>query len=347
MTDYSIHINKKRITLHSIFWLCWILGFTFIQSFGFGIPDFGAWLFYYIVTLPLFIAHTYLIAYWLVPVYFLKKRYWLFTGWIIVLLSIFSVFELVVSNELVWKHVKPMNVQPGNYFGWQNILINGLGNEYIIIVFLSVKVVRFWNSKVGEKTELLNQQLSNEIELLKYQSYPRFILNVTDKLEALAQKHSTKTPEMIIRLSNLMNSMFTGEKSDKILLQKEIELISSYIEIQRMGFPIGYDVNFQVSGDLNGLRIAPFLLFQLVEEGFVVLGDFSEKTDFTIFIKAEPHCLLFSMTLWNDQLLNLRFNPEVMENCRKYLAFFYPENHQVQTNFEINFIELSVEIKLL
>lgn len=29
------------MALHTIFWMCWIFGFTFIQSFGFGIHDFG------------------------------------------------------------------------------------------------------------------------------------------------------------------------------------------------------------------------------------------------------------------------------------------------------------------
>lgn len=99
MTDFSIHIDKKRMAQHTIFWMCWIFGFTFIQSFGFGINDFVAWLFYYLVTLPLFVAHTYLIAYWLVPACFFKHRYWLFAGWIIALLIIASVFELVISNE--------------------------------------------------------------------------------------------------------------------------------------------------------------------------------------------------------------------------------------------------------
>lgn len=344
MTDYSINIDKRRIARHIGFWLCWICGFTFIQSFGFGMHDFRVWLFYYLVTLPLFVANTYIIAYWLVPSYYFNRRYWLFSGWIVALLLAFSVFELIVSNELVWLLVKPENIQHGNYLNLSNILINGLGNEYIIIVFFSIKVVRFWNSKMIEKTELLNKKMRTEMELLKYQSYPRFVLNVADKLESMAQQQSAQTPEMIIRLSNLMNSMASGNRSDKVLLQKEIELIRSYIEIQRMSFSEGYDVKFMVSGDLNGIRIPHFLFFQMVEEGFALLGDFKDKSDFTIFIKAEPHYLLFSMILWNDQWLYRRFNPDVMENCRKSLAYFYSENHKVISNFEINFVEVSIEL---
>jgi len=344
MSEFSIHIDRKQVAQHTIFWMCWIFGFTFIQSFGFGVHDFMAWLVYYLVTLPLFIAHTYLIAYWLVPAYFFRHRYGLFGLWIICLLIIASVIELVISNEVVWSIVKPENKQPGNYLGWQNILINGLGNEYVIIVFLSVKVVRFWNLKMGEKTELLNRKMLKEIELIKIQSYPRFLLNVADKLEDLAKNHSPQTPEMIIRLSNLMNSMISNDRSDMILLQKEVELIKGYIDIQLMSLPADYEINFQVSGELNGIRISPFLFFQLVEEGFMILDESEKRTDFSVFIKTEPHYLLFSMTIWNDKLLGKQFNPGVIENCQKYLGYFYPENHKVMSNFEINFVEVSIEI---
>jgi sensor histidine kinase YesM len=346
MADFLADMDKKRIAKHAIFWFVWISSFTMVQSFGYGVHDYFAWLFYYLITLPLFMAHTYFIAYWLVPKYFFYHRYFIFTVWIVVLLILASVAELMISNEFVWRLVKPENIQQGNFLDWQNVLINGIGNEYIIIVFLSVKVIRFWNSKVGEKAELINQKLSTEIELLQYQSYPRFVLNVMDRLENLAETNSSQTSEMIVKLSNLMSNMTTGRKSTKIVLQKEVGLIRSYIEIQQMSFPKGFHVNFLVTGELNGLEIPPFLFFQLVEEGFLVLDDFSEKTDFTVLIKTEPHYLLFSLTLWNDKTMKRAFNPVVLENCRKYLTYFYSENHKVMSSFEINFVEITIEIYL-
>jgi len=246
------HIDLKRIVQHVVFWSIWIVGFTIIQSIGHGIQDYGAWAFYYLITLPLFMAHAYTIVYWLVPNYFFKHRYLIFSIGIIVLLYLASVAELILSNELIWKLVKPENIQPGNYLNWQNALINGIGNEYIVIVFLSVKVVRFWTSKMLEKADLNNQKLLVEIELIHYHSYPRFILNVMDHLEKLAVMNSPQTADMIIRLSNLMSNMTTIQKTEKILLQKEIELIRSYIDIQKKILPQNVDVSILVSGELIG-----------------------------------------------------------------------------------------------
>lgn len=345
MTKFFVHITKERAASHAIFWLIWVCGFTFLQGFGFGFQVYEIWLIYYLVTLPLFVAHTYVVAYWLIPRYFFNHRYLLFSVWIVLLLILASLAELLISNELIWRWIKPENIQP-DYLNVWNVLINGLGNEYVVIVFLAVKVVKFWNLKIGEKTELMNRKLSAEVELLQYQSYPRFVLNVMDRLENLAENQSPQTSEMIIRLSNLMTNMTIGRKSDKILLQKEVEMIRSYIEIQRMSFPEDYQVNFLVTGELNGVQIPPFLFFQLIEEGFNQLEVYQEKPDYTILIKTELHYLLFSMTLWNDSAVELKFNPQVLRNCHKYLDYFYPENHKVMSNFEINFAEITIEIYL-
>ena len=61
--------------MHTIFWLTWVVSFTIIQSLGFGIDQYFIWFMYYVVTLPIFIIHTYLIAYWIVPNTFFKGKY--------------------------------------------------------------------------------------------------------------------------------------------------------------------------------------------------------------------------------------------------------------------------------
>lgn len=344
MTEYQPYKKVRRITFHGLFWFLWIGGFTFLQSLGYETDAYTDWLIYYLATLPLFVLHTYLVAYWLVPNYFFKRRYITFILAILILMILSSIGELLISNEVIWPSVRPGLIQKGNYLTLTNILINGLGNEYVVIVFLAIKAVRFWNSKVGEQKELSNRKLSTEIELLQYQSYPKFILNVTDRLEKLASEKSDKTSEMIIRLSNLMTNMNSVKKGPLIQLMKEIELIRSYIDIQRMNFPKGFDINFLVTGELSNVQLPSFLLFQLVEQAFVILDDYQEKTDCTILIKTEPHYFLFSMTLWNELSLNKTFNPEVLENFQKILTYFYPENHKVMSNFEVNFAEIIFEI---
>lgn len=344
MMSNANHINRKRILRHTLFWGAWIVGFTFVQSFGFDADTYWAWLVYYLITLPLFMAHAYLIAYWLVPHFFFRSRYLAFSCLVIVLLVVASIGELLLSNELIWKMMNPENIQHGNYMNWQNVLINGLGNEYIILIFLSVKVIRLLNSKIIEQAELLNRKLASEIELIRYQSYPRFVLNVIDRLEQNAFNNLPHTSEMIVSLSNLLSNVVCIRKPDKIQLYKELEAIRSYIGIQQLNSPESFKVNFQVNGDMPNFTIPPFLFFQLVEEGFQVLENCRNDSDFSIILKVESEYLLFRMTIWTPEELHGSFSQEVMGNCHKYLNYFYPECHKIKSNFEINFVEISIEL---
>ena len=53
------HITGSRGYRHILFWVCWVMGFTFIQSFGQPVEIYFGWFSYYVITLPVFVGHTY------------------------------------------------------------------------------------------------------------------------------------------------------------------------------------------------------------------------------------------------------------------------------------------------
>ena len=145
------HINIKRILLHVLFWALWIISFTIIQSLGRGTYEVLVWSMYYIITLPIFIIHTYLIVYWLVPEYFQKRRFILFFFGIFILLILFSIIELIVSNKFVFSVFDQSKVFAPGYLNISNIIISGLGNHYIILVFLAIRIVKSWYKAKNHK----------------------------------------------------------------------------------------------------------------------------------------------------------------------------------------------------
>lgn len=326
-----------------MFWLTWVAGFTIIQSFGYPGDFYRSWTIYYLGTLPLFVAHTYLIAYWLIPRYFFQQRFGMFAALVFAFLVIASVLELLLSNELIWKLTRPEFVQAGNYFSLSNILINGIGNEYIVVVFLSIKVVKYWNSKKGEEAELQNRKLAGEIEWLKLKSYPRFFLNVIQRLENLATQSPDQTPEMIVRISAML-SHIPSVPQNRILLHTEVEIIKRYLEIQRLSFWENRRINLISTGNLKRHPIPAFLFFQIVDEGFCIVENFQHPTDFNITVRAEERYVLFSMNIWTQDAFIRKYDQSIVENSRKYLSYFYPDNYRLISNFEVNFVELTIEI---
>ena len=98
-----LKLEQNRSLRHLVFWFIWVVGFTFVKSFGESMEVYLGWFSYYLITLPIFVAHTYLVAYLLIP-YFLNRRLFpLFIVLFLLLIFGFSVLELILSNEFIYK----------------------------------------------------------------------------------------------------------------------------------------------------------------------------------------------------------------------------------------------------
>ncbi|MBT3383496.1 MAG: histidine kinase [Prolixibacteraceae bacterium] len=337
------NIDKAEILLHIIFWLSWIFSFTIIQSLGKGFEEYFVWFLYYVITLPIFVAHTYLIAYWLLSENYFRHRYFLFGLGFILLLIVFSALELVVSNELVFK---PFDVDksfsPG-YLNFKNILISGIGNLYIILVFLAIKAGRSWYSAKNRKEELLQSKMETELEIYRYQLQPRLILTLMEELEQLITSDSDKAPEMIIKISNFLNRFLYEGREELIPLQLEVKLIEEFLDIHKLAIGDRLTSNFIVSGNLKSFVVPPLLLLPFLNNAIKMVYGCNDSFESSVIIKGEKKYLLFSFSIWSENEFRL-IDDENTEITKKRLNYSFPGKYRLIENLDENFREFSLEI---
>ena len=51
-------------------------------------------------------------------------------------------------------------------------------------------------------------------------------------------------------------------------LQKEVQYLQNYIELEKMRFGNRFNVQFTINGSLNGQQVSPMLLLPFVENAF-------------------------------------------------------------------------------
>ncbi|MGQ8338963.1 histidine kinase [Sunxiuqinia sp. A32] len=338
------NINLSRRSKHILFWTSWVLSFTFIKSFGFSIPTYFDWLVYYLLTLPIFVTHTYLVAYWLIPKFFLKRKYLVTVLIGMLLLVIFSVVELIFANEIIFNQLSTEIKPEVNYFELKNIVISGIGNHYIIAIFLSVKILENWYSAENKKNDLHRDTLEAEIRLFQNQLHPRFLLSTIDYLEKIAAQKSEKTPDLIIRISNLLGNVFTEDSADMISVRKEVNLIESYLEIQKIVKYEKLDVQVLRSGDINLKKIPTLSFFPIIEKLLSAINENSANQTLKIFIRSEDNYLLFHTSL--DCLGDDPYDKMVgiIEKTKNRFSFLYGTNYRFKYEFSKSMIELSFEI---
>jgi LytS/YehU family sensor histidine kinase len=116
-----------------------------------------------------------------------------------------------------------------------------------------------------------NQQAEsrNSLELFKSLLQPHFLFNSLNNLYALSVKKSEQTPEAIAGLSQLLERVVAYSRHDLISLSEEVELIRDYISLEKIWLgECSFLMDFQVKGDMDGVRIPPLTIYTLIENAF-------------------------------------------------------------------------------
>jgi sensor histidine kinase YesM len=339
------HIDNHKIIFHALFWLTWVISFTLVQSLGVGKNEFFVWLMYYIITLPVFVIHTYIIAYWLIPRTFYKNRFLLLFLGAFILLLIFSVLELIISNELVFKIFDESKAFNSGYLDFKNIVISGIGNHYIILVFLAIKVGKAWYQSQTKKIEIQQMNIETELEIYRYQLQPKVMLNLMEELGYISRNDPKKSSEMIIRISNFLNQLLHESREELIPLSEEIDIVKSFLGIHVYTLGNRLINNFNISGNLKSFVVPPLLMLSVINNAIKVAYRCNNSFESTVIIKAEKKYLLLTFTLWSEQEFRLD-TFDAIEITKKRLDYRFPGKYRLIDDEDSNFRQISVEIFL-
>jgi two-component system LytT family sensor kinase len=154
----------------------------------------------------------------------------------------------------------------------------GFHREYLflfvpfLILWSTSTVYRFSSDKA--KTDQLlkekeNENLKTELLFLRSQVSPHFLFNVLNNMVALARLKSDRLEASLIKLSGLMRYMLYESDEQRVPLAKEIEYVTSYIDLQRLRFGEDMRISLKIA-ELPGdyLLIEPMLLIPFIENAF-------------------------------------------------------------------------------
>lgn len=118
-----------------------------------------------------------------------------------------------------------------------------------------------------EQREQEMQRLATEAELkaLRAQLNPHFLFNVLNTLGHLMQSAPDRAVATLYRLTALLRAVLRRTNGQFVSLGDELEIVESYLAIERERFEERLHVTIDVPHALRGARIPPLLLQPLVE----------------------------------------------------------------------------------
>jgi len=194
--------------------------------------------------------------------------------------------------------------------------------------------------------ELKAKTAQTELNLLKAQINPHFLFNTLNNIYATNQEDSERGSEMIMELADVMRYHLRFSKLEHVTLEEEVELIRSYVALEKLRLSDNCQVKLEVLGDLNGATLAPLLLLPYVENAFKH-GTHSTASCFvTIRIQRELNAI--RTTIENSIVANKRtVKTHVgMENVRRRLEILYPQRDTLQVTERSGIFRVQLHLPL-
>lgn len=330
-----------------------------------------------------YILLFYLNSYYLIPKFFIHKRYFRYFLWVALLfvgVIFLRPFDTLMINKAKDFHNKEMKQWPPYQRGRpvfgtppgtaktgrkdQDFYPGGPQGDYgrmlprridlnsqlifvLIMAFsLALRSVEQW--QITEKRAILAEadKAIAELSFLKAQINPHFLYNTLNNIYTLSIIGSEKTSESIMKLSNIMRYVTDEAEADFVPLSSELNCVSNFIDLQKLRLGKMITLNYVVTGEAIGHKISPLLLMTFIENVFKYGLSNHEPALINITINTDDDHIIFHS---QNQVFNYKRHSERsgigILNTRKRLDYLYANKYELTINNEDNLFTVDLILR--
>src|SRR5579862_8963023 len=317
---YYLKLLEKKYIFHILIWIFLVVSLV-ADSRAFYQDNKGTIALYIVskTIIQAILVYTNILFFYLM--FFKRRAYFLFFLFVILatLAAGYINMKLEIYVNSASRYIKPEQE-------WKLFLSQmGMASRYLLISFLLKISVDYYEQKERLKKIELEKTIA-ELNFLKAQVNPHFLLNTLNNLYALILEKSEKSGEAVLKLADIMKYILAEGKEDKVKLSKEIDLLHNYAELERLRKP-NAEIEFRLEGIHGNDQITPLLLLPLVENAFKYgLNSVARNGFVRINIAAENNKL--NLTVENN--MPPKDSPALqslgigIKNLNKRLEILYP-----------------------
>ena len=200
-----------------------------------------------------------------------------------------------------------------------------------IFPFLVMIAFSFVLSLSGRWQETEAARARAELAYLKAQINPHFLFNTLNSIYSLAIIQHEKTADAVVKLSNMMRYILDESETEYTSLQKEVNCITNYIDLQKMRFGDAFKLTYELQGDFSGKKIEPLILISFIENAFKYGINAEEESDIRIRLEMAGDLLHLEVYNRKVRINNLPENKGGvgLKNTRERLNILYPDAHRL------------------
>jgi two-component system LytT family sensor kinase len=190
----------------------------------------------------------------------------------IIYMFLTTFFFTLVFATLVMRADEVLNLETEvwkQYTFWNKLLRASFGYFLFFLIWNFIYFTYHFVEKTRkEKLDKIRlETLVKELELKTIKSHinPHFIFNALNSIRALVDENPERARTAITELSNILRSSMQAEKLETASLERELNIVKDYLELEHIRFEDRLKVEYDIDEDTLDQQVPPMMLQILVE----------------------------------------------------------------------------------
>lgn len=302
-------------------------------------------LFRMLLSIPAFIFFSFPIIYWMIPRLLMRAKYVQFILAAIVW-GLAGIYFNAWYRQFVFIPLQDFLGFKEEYRDVKNVA-NYLCMTTTAAEAAILSLFKHWTVKQQEWRQAEQEKVTAQLQLLKAQLHPHFLFNTLNNIYGFALDRSHKTPQLILKLSSLLSYMLYECKTDEVLLEKEVEIMKNYIDLERERYGDKIDISVNFEGAIRDRFIAPLLILPFLENAFKHgTSEQIENPWMSIDMAVKDSVLKCKVVNSKNEVVPIHEKGVGIDNIKKRLELLYPGKHELKLADEGAFFVVALVLEL-
>ena len=142
----------------------------------------------------------------------------------------------------------------------------------ILLLMMGMNIgIKLYFKQRGDRKrleQLEKENLEQQLEYLKYQINPHFLMNTLNNIHALVDIDPEKSKQTILELSKMMRFVLYEGNKQVVPLDREIAFLQNYIQLMKLRYTDKVKITVDVPKNLPNKEVPPLMFITFVENAF-------------------------------------------------------------------------------
>lgn len=173
------------------------------------------------------------------------------------------------------------------------MMVNFIIAMVTVMSNIALKLYFKWVDDAKRLSEMKAAQVNSELQTLKYQVNPHFLMNTLNNIQALIDIDPGRATDIIQRLSGMMRHMLYESADMGVPLHREVQFINNFIELMRVRYPDSVAITTRWPDECEGVKVPALLFITFIENAFKYGVSYERESYVKVSIEVDERNVIF------------------------------------------------------